>query len=159
MEDTLHPQLSHRTVRQLIGWLESQSLLLARSPCVLGDQQAWPESKQLSYIRSVPGFIPLIAPLVFQLSFDASNGLYERNIIDGLQRIRAINRFVKGEIPYVDGSSQQWYIQAHDGSHRALVTEQWKTRFLNTALYVCDYEGLSPAQINSLRQHAEKYMA
>ncbi|KAG6849420.1 hypothetical protein H0H93_008568 [Arthromyces matolae] len=147
--ETLFNELQRGTIDVNPEYQRGEQLFLCdnRSPVLKSLENdpavVWLDDKQGQLIDSLMHRF-VVFPLVFA-ERRAYDGTTIKICIDGKQRITAIQRFINGEISYIDSelNKELWFKKVPTGRKGQVLTRAQQTRFLGTMILTCKYSTIN----------------
>ncbi|KAJ7904596.1 hypothetical protein B0H14DRAFT_2327946, partial [Mycena olivaceomarginata] len=119
----------------------------------------WPVQKQALLIDSLfrNFYIP---PVVFAVTQD-EEGVPIRVCVDGKQRLTSIQRFLDGQLPYVQSKKQHWYYTCPESTRKQKLQlpDEDKRRFDTKTITCVEYVDLTPTMEREIFQRVQLGMA
>ncbi|KAJ7638889.1 hypothetical protein FB45DRAFT_904165 [Roridomyces roridus] len=132
------PKAEELTIRELHSLIHEGSIYL--NPPYQRDV-VWSASKQSLLIDSIfrNFWIP---PVVFSVTDD--DGVPIRVCVDGKQRLTSIQRFLDGQLPYVQSKKNYYFTAPESMKQRLQIPQDKKEEFLNKKISCVEYTELTP---------------
>ncbi|KAJ7498833.1 hypothetical protein FB451DRAFT_11880 [Mycena latifolia] len=115
----------------------------------------WPAQKQALLIDSLfrNFWIP---PVVFAVTMD-EDGVPTRVCVDGKQRLTSIQRFLDGQLPYIQSKKQHYYYTTPESTkgQRLQIPDRDKEEFVKKKITCVEYSQLTPAMEREIFQRVQ----
>ncbi|KAJ7754231.1 hypothetical protein DFH07DRAFT_868609 [Mycena maculata] len=97
-----------------------------------------------------------IPPVVFAVTMD-EDGVPTRVCVDGKQRLTSIQRFMDGQLPYIQSKKQHFYFTAPEStkSSRLQIPDHIKKMFTDKQITCVEYSELTPAMEREIFQRVQ----
>ncbi|KAJ7180176.1 hypothetical protein C8R43DRAFT_1117504 [Mycena crocata] len=116
----------------------------------------WTAAKQAMLIDSLfRGFY--IPPVVFAVTKD-EDGVPTRVCVDGKQRLTSIQRFVDGQLPYIQSKKQHYYYTSPAKAQRLQLPDETKKWFSEKLITCVEYGDLTPEEEREIFQRVQMGM-
>jgi len=138
----LNPETRSYSTQQLHEFIHKGFVDLY-PPYRQNDEAGWADHQQITLIDSIFRNYH-VPPIVFAIQVD-DDGEEVRVCVDGKQRLASIQKFLDGQIPYIDVTTGNvfWYTTEPD-STRKIIPEDNKQDFASKKITCVEYRGLTP---------------
>ncbi|KAJ7781155.1 hypothetical protein B0H16DRAFT_1497258 [Mycena metata] len=151
--EIVRPKTENLTIRELHSMIHEGTIDLNPS---YQREVVWPASRQSLLIDSIFRNV-WIPPVLFSVNED-EDGIPTRVCVDGKQRLTSIQRFMDGQLPYIQSKKEHYYYTSPESSRsiqKLPLPDDIKEMFASKSMTCVVYTDLTPALEREIFQRVQ----